>query len=221
MPRTPRRSPRPGVGVAPEAARFVGALVRFAHRIPDLDAIILFGSSVDGTFDKRSDVDLLVLLDTAGDPERSHLGHVLDAINEARRAEGIERDVTPILARARQPDLDADFLQSVAASGIVVWARPGPRLAPPKDAGLHVLVHYRTDRLPPRQKAKVQRVLFGQKGRKTVRGKAYEWSTPGLVRGDQHPSPGTLFLPAHEAKRVLEKLRELGVRVQQRRCYVA
>lgn len=221
MPPRARRVPRTGLEVAPEASRFVGCLLRHASRIPDLDAIILFGSSVDGTFDKRSDIDLLVLLATAHDPERTHLGAVLEVVAASRRDAGIDREVNPILARAGQPELDQDFLQNAAATGIVVWARPGPRLLPPPGAGLHILLHYRTDHLTPAQKSKVQRALFGQTGRKTVKGKTYRWSTPGLVRKDQHPTPGTLFLAAHEAAPVLGKLRKLGARVQQRRFYVA
>lgn len=198
-----------------------GRLLLHAHLIPGLEAIVLFGSSVDGTFDKRSDIDLLFLIDTPHDPERTHLGAVLSAVNEARRGAGVDRDVNPVLARAQGPDLDQDFLFNVAAHGIVVWGRPSRWIGRPPNAGPHVLIHYRTDRLTPAQKARVQRVLFGQKGRKAVGGKVYKWSTPGLVTKHQHPTPGTLLLPAKEARAVVDQLRRLGARVEQRRCYLA
>lgn len=211
------RDARPLV-IAPEAAGIVAALVRRADRIPDLDAVVLFGSSTDGTFDKRSDIDLLLLFD-APDPERTHADAVLAALRVVRREARTRREITPVLAPRRRAVLDRDFLHQVARSGVVVWARPQRWLPLARDAGRVVLLLWDPSTITAAQRTRIHRSLFGERGRKTVRGRTYRWSTPGLIPKDHHYGPGTLIVPLARAAEVERVLRKCGA-IPRRREFV-
>lgn len=212
MPRAPGDVRDSGpVVVAPEAAQVAAALLRHAHRIPDLEAAILFGSSTDGTFDKRSDVDLLLLFE-APDPERTHADAVLKALRRVRKEANAGREISPVLAPLRRARLDRDFIGQVARSGLVVWARPGRSLPPAKDAGRVALLRWKPADLTAAQRTRIHRRLFGERGGKTVRGRRYEWSTPGLIPKEYHCGPGTLLLPQSAAADVERVLLEAGAR---------
>lgn len=207
--------------VAQEATRLCAALLRRAHQIPRLDAIILFGSSVDGTFDKSSDIDLLFLVDTAKNPEITHGDIVSRLVARAAQDAKTDRNVTPLLLRTRAR-MDDTLRKSVAGRGLVVWSRAAtwlPRAE--KDLGPHVLVTYSTGGLASARRVKVQHLLFGQRGAKRVGPKTYRWDSSGLVEPDRRIAPGTLLLSAHEAPRVVAALQRLGAKVTQRRFYIA
>lgn len=207
--------------VAVEAGRLCGALLRHAHKVSRLDAIILFGSSVDGTFDKSSDIDLLFLIDAPKNPEITHGSTVSRVVALAVQESKTDRNVTPVLHRTRQP-MDATLRDRIAADGLVVWSHAGawlPRVD--KDLGPHVLVTYSTGHLAPAQRVRVQHMLFGQRGVKRVGSKTYRWESPGLVDAERRAGAGTLLLPVHEAPRVVAALEKLDAQVTQRRFFIA
>ncbi|MHB8632825.1 MAG: nucleotidyltransferase family protein [Thermoplasmatota archaeon] len=205
--------------IAREAGEVCSALVGILHEVPRLVAVVLFGSSVDGTFDKRSDIDLLFLFSGRADPERSSMGPVLAILNRAREASGVDRDVTPVLARINGRDLEEGFRRNVA-NGIVVWARPRLVLGKPSTAGPHVLVTYGVTKLTAAQRSRLQRTLFGHTSRKTVKGKTYTHRAVGLVYDEEHVAPSTLLLPHDRAGPILTALKAAMANVRQRDVYM-
>lgn len=221
MPRTPRKVPPTAVPeVADEAARLVGSLFRHLHRVPDLQSAILFGSSVDGTFDKSSDVDVLLLFD-ADNPERTHAGPVQDVLRTVRQETRTPREVTPVYASAFRPKLESNFLANVARTGLLFWARAQTHLPPASDAARVVAIHWDAHDLTPAQKARIHRTLFGDSGTKQVGGRPYHWKVPGLIPTEYRYGPGYLVVPQAEAARVLRALRDLGLDPNTSRFIVA
>lgn len=221
MPRNSGRVSNPRrIDVVPEASRITAALTRHAHRIPDLESVVLFGSSVDGTFDKRSDIDLLLLFDVHENPERSHLALVIKVLGDVRKEAGVNREVTPVLASMHRNELDRDFLANVRRGGIVVWARPDRYLPPAKDPSRQTLIRWETGGLTPAQRARIHRLLFGASGSKRVGDKSYTWSVPGLISKAKRYGPGTLLVATEDAPRIVDALKACGVRPETQRFLI-
>lgn len=74
----------------------------------------------------------------------------------------------------------------------------------------YLLLRFNTTNLPPVKKNKLQRFLYGYKGKR----KRYQ----GLVDGEQVISAGqgAIFVPEEMSKKILILAREMGIPVQQK-----
>ena len=189
------------------------AVMEFSSRcpeVPNLDVAVLFGSAVDGTFSKKSDIDVLLLFDTEGNPE---VGEEAEAVH---RLAG-EISARPSLSHpfsfvmySRDEVMDTSLLREVLRDGVVLFARPGVVLSVPRERlRAYVLISYTLKGMEPRDKMALQRGLYGYEVAKSVGDKQYRSSAPGLVgRWGRRVGPTVFLLPEEHAGKARDLLRE-------------
>lgn len=170
MTRSRRRSTEP----PPASEEDRRAIDRFVERIkgwPDLQAVVLFGSFARGDVDRRSDIDLLLVLDREDlASARSDVAAILSDLKP-------RREMSPTLTNLR--DLEPTFLRNVFREGKVLH---GKLLLTPDHLALRprVLVSYDLSGKKASDKVHVSRMVHGFRSRKTVDGKPRVYEYPGL-----------------------------------------
>ncbi len=188
------------------------AVMEFALRcreVPDLEAAVLFGSAADGTFHKKSDIDVLLLFDTDGNPEvgpEAEAVHRLAGDISARLS--LAHPFSFVMYSTREA-VDQSLLREVMRDGVVLFARPRDVLGAPRDRlSPHVLVSYTLKGMAPRDKMAVQRALHGYRVVRRVGRKSYSSSSPGLVgRWGRRVAPTAFLIPEERAAEARELLR--------------
>ncbi len=132
---------------------------------------MLFGSFARGDVDRRSDIDLLLVLnrkDLAS--ARSDVATILSELKP-------HREISPTLTNLR--DLEPTFLRNVFREGKVLH---GKLLLTPDHLGLrpHVLIAYDLRGKKATDKVHVSRRVHGFRSRKNVDGKPRVYEYPGL-----------------------------------------
>ncbi|RMF91141.1 MAG: nucleotidyltransferase domain-containing protein, partial [Methanobacteriota archaeon] len=106
-----------------ELRELLPELVAAAEGIQGLKQLILYGSFARGEEDRRSDVDLLLVLDTPVDPEKTEVAEkARRGIVEAFARAGSERGVQITLSNLK--GVDESFIENVAREGVVLWGKP-------------------------------------------------------------------------------------------------
>ena len=147
---------------------------RFVSRIkdlPGLQAVVLFGSFARGDVDRRSDIDVLLVLD------REDLASVRSEVAAAIGELKPHREVSPTLTNLK--DLDASFLRNVFRDGRVLYGKlllsPGHLALKPR-----TLIVYDLAGKKGSDKVQISRMVHGYRSRKTRDGKARVYEYPGL-----------------------------------------
>jgi predicted nucleotidyltransferase len=109
--------------VHPELKKLISELFYAAQEIPKLQQLILFGSIAREEEDGRSDVDLLLVFNIKGDPERKIRDITHRRITEAFKKSECQRNAQITFANT-DLDLDPDFLEKMVRGGIIIWGRP-------------------------------------------------------------------------------------------------
>jgi predicted nucleotidyltransferase len=187
------------------------AVMEFALRcgeVPNLEAAVLFGSAVDGTFSKKSDIDVLLLFDTDGNPE---LGPEAEAVHS------LAGDISAALSLShpfsfvmysRRETVDGSLLREVLRDGVVLFARPRDVLGAARDdLRPHVLFSYTLKGMAPRDKMALQRGLYGYRVARRVGDRRYDSASPGLVgRWGRRVGPTAFLVPEERAREARELL---------------
>ena len=96
-----------------------------ADRIPDLECAILFGSAIKNELHKKSDIDILLIFDSKGNPEvddHSLIVHKIAAEIEQKRKS--DYSFSFVIMNKSDKKIDSDFLWNVAKEGIIIWGLP-------------------------------------------------------------------------------------------------
>ncbi len=110
-------------GLSREIRDLLPELVGAAEVIPGLKQLVLYGSFARGEEDRRSDVDLLLVVDTAEDPEKTEVAEkARRVVAEAFSRAGSERGVQ--IALTNLQGMDESFIENVAREGVVLWGKP-------------------------------------------------------------------------------------------------
>lgn len=182
-------------------------------RIPQVEAVVLFGSLARGDYDRRSDIDILIVVDM----ERPNdlLKEISRIITDLRP----HREIIPSLTNLR--DRDESFLKNVFREGIVLFGR---LILTPDYLALRpcVLLSYDISSLNKSSQVKVSRKVHGYVSKKLVNGKKKTYRYEGLKeRYDTYlVSPSTLILPESVAEVFLSELRELKAKFRTIKVYV-
>jgi len=172
-------------------------------RLRGVRSVVLFGSAASGSATEESDIDILVDCDAA----------VTDAVREILYGIGArhEVNVSPAFYGEEESEkLDTQFMESILRHGKPLVGEL-PRLSP-HDLDLQPLrlVSYQIDRLSPRKKAQLLRILDGYQTEKTIRRKRYATQKDGFVRrvGGWRAGRGAVVVPE-------ETIRELDAILEQ------
>ncbi len=170
MTRSRRRSTEPPTA-SEEDRRTIDQFVQRIRGWPDLQAVVLFGSFARGDVDRRSDIDLLLVLDREDlASARSEVAAILGELKP-------RREISPTLTNLR--DLEPTFLRNVFREGRVLH---GKLLLTPDHLALRprVLISYDLSGKKATDKVHISRLVHGFRSRKTVDGKPRVYEYPGL-----------------------------------------
>lgn len=147
--------------------RFVARL----RQLPEVHAVVLFGSFVRGDVDRRSDIDLLVVVDRA---DRGALRPVIARLISDMKP---HREINPTLTNLS--DLEPTFLRNVFREGVVLH---GKIILSPEHLAVQprVMLAYDLSALKPSEKVGLSRMIHGFESRKTVGGRRRVYRYPGL-----------------------------------------
>lgn len=164
-------------------AALVDFLIR-AYKIPHLQKIILFGSLLEGDVNKKSDIDLLLIFDTANNPETGIELETATKIGlEVLKNYQIENNFSFVVVNIQKPSkTDKDFLTETAIKGVIIWEKKGFEfLKKHQEIEAQVLFTYTTQDLNPKQRVTLYRKLYGYKVTTKQRGKEYRVESSGIV----------------------------------------
>lgn len=177
-------------------------LAKFVERlrpIPGVEAIVLFGSFARKDIDRRSDIDLLIVVDME-DPG-SLRPRMAKLISELKP----HREINPTLTNLR--DMDSSFLRTVFQEGVVLH---GKMLLTPDHLALEprVLLAYDLSGISPSHKVHFSRMVHGFQSHKIVRGRrrTYRYAGLGERHGATFVSRSVLFLKPGDAKAFIREL---------------
>ena len=161
------------------------AALEFAQigkEIPTLQAIILFGSAAAGEMHKKSDIDLLLVFDTATTPETGDEAKVIN-----RRAREIERKYKlenpfSFVFLNRGEGIDADFLWEVTKTGFVLYLKTESVIGRREFLTPSLIFSYSFQGIQPKDQMYVNRRLYGYRSKVVHGGKEYVNEKPGLVQ---------------------------------------
>lgn len=193
-------------------ARDKKLLKRFVEKVkdlPHLQCIILFGSMARGEEDKRSDIDVLLVIEEEN--PKSRLPEIMGIVTSLKP----HREIKPVVTNLA--DYDEEFLQTVIREGKVVWGKvvvtPDRLLLRP-----YRLISYDLSRLEPSKKVKISRLIHGYRSKKVMDGETKSYVYAGLKdRYDVHVvSKNTVLIPERYARDFLHELDRHGAEYRQR-----
>src|SRR5581483_996389 len=190
--------------------RLIAALDTLAQRLRAYDAVVVFGSYARGECGRRSDVDLLIVLDAGRQPNVDGRGAggkasseraigaanacrplsdvVVQLISELESEWRLPVHLSPLITSLdRIGELSTDLLHNIWADGLVLFARAGA-LARLRPTGLApwALVRFTASRARPTDRVRLSRQLHGLRSS----GAPGIIRAPGMVLGR-----GTLLIP--------------------------
>lgn len=180
-----------------------------APKIPKLEQIILFGSAAKNEMHKKSDIDLLMIMDTEH-PETSKEAKIAHKIaSDVSKKHRARHSFSMVFANKSLSDVEPDFLWNVAKEGIVIWGKPD--FKPIKTLKPWVIISYSLKNISPKNKMAVHRTLYGYRVEKKVGDKIYINESEGIVNKiGKKLGEAVVMLPAKEAESVINALEEHG-----------
>ncbi|MEW6328772.1 MAG: nucleotidyltransferase domain-containing protein [Candidatus Micrarchaeota archaeon] len=189
----------------PEDKKLIEKFVEKAKELPELRAIILFGSLARGEEDPRSDIDLLMLFEC----ERPDIKYS-EKVNAIVSSLKPHREISATLVNIDQ--YDKGFIQNVLREGkplfgSIVVSVDNLALAPLS------IISYDLSRSEPSVKQKIVRAVHGYVSKKKVNEKEIEYKYAGFKdqEGVRLISSGALILPEEKADGFVDLLSRLGV----------
>lgn len=199
--------------------------IRRAEEIPNLKAAVLFGSVVDGTMSKKSDIDILLLFNTDHNPELGdEMKAALNLSGEIAKKFDLPYSFSFVAKNLNDPkDVEPDFLWRVAEKGILIWGKPDLNIMKEAHPSLEAmaLVKFSLEGLPGKNRASIRRALYGYKVEKTVKGKTYASQKEGLIsKKDYRLTSGLIMVPASLVDQVSDILKRNGAKFKITRIWV-
>ena len=186
-----------------------------AEEIPNLRVAVIFGSAIKGDFNKKSDIDLLLLFDTDHNPEVGEEGRVAHELaSEILTMHDIPHSFAFVMENLNDPRLDPQFLRTVADEGVVIWARPELAILKEPNPNMQPMVvfSYSLRSLKPREKMAVYRGLYGYRVEKVVKGKRYVNETTGIVGKKGKLGDGVLMVRSALSEKIVDLFERYGVK---------
>jgi hypothetical protein len=179
--------------------RLLDEVVNKLRSLPEVTAVVLFGSFARKDIDRRSDIDLLVVVD------REDPGSLRPRISRLISGMKPHREISPILTNLR--DLEPTFLRNVFDDGIVLH---GKLVLSPAHLALRpqVIIAYDLSGMTQTQKVHISRLIHGYGSRKTVGGKVRTYRYPGLKDryGATVISRSAILLKPEDARKFMKEL---------------
>lgn len=173
---------------------------KVAVKIPNVLAIILFGSHARGEEHRKSDIDLLVIVKKKSTKFEKIFSDIIDS-NE------IGRRVVPVYSTLEELKKEPHFTFDILKEGIILYKSPEP-LKLPTALGWNAMTifSFSLTNLPQKLKLKLNKILYTTTRKK----KKKEYKYLGLVEQYQGKTlgKGCFMVPAKKAEKEIEELFE-------------
>lgn len=178
---------------------------RIKKDIPDIETAILFGSFARGDFDKRSDIDImLVVRNGQAQAYNETIARIITDLHPHREIRTVVTDLQ---------DYDEEYYQNVFREGKVLF---GKIVLSPDNLALkpYLLVSYDLSGKPNILQVKIAKRVHGYTSRKVIDDKERLYTYPGVVRqyGGKIVSKSAFILPFGRGMEFIEELKQMNVR---------
>lgn len=192
---------------------FKDIVFKFARHasVDDVAYIFLFGSVAKGDADRRSDVDILVVLDTFDkDFEDIEAKKRISELALTLEKE-YDRGIQVIFTNKNYDGLDEHFIEEVLKEGILLYAKSPSIIVQGLELKNYAIIMFGLENLNIKDKMKVKRILYGLKTKKVVKGRSYKSEKPGLVQQVQgiRIGAGVIAVPQKNVKILEGELKKL------------
>ncbi|UCH88778.1 MAG: nucleotidyltransferase domain-containing protein [Thermoplasmata archaeon] len=177
---------------------------RVLKEIASIETIILFGSMARDDYDRRSDIDIMLVIREDKPDKYSEL--ISKIITELQP----HREIRTVLTNLR--DYDEDYYRNVFSDGKVLF---GKAVITPEHLALkpYLLISYDLAGKPNTLQVKISKKVHGYKSKKVIKGKKKIYEYPGLknVEGGEIVSKSAILLPMEKSKDLIEIFKRLNV----------
>jgi predicted nucleotidyltransferase len=212
----------PGKDVMEEFERAAFEFARRISRYEGVGHVIVFGSVAKGDVDRRSDLDVLVVLDTEREPESlEEYERVSDAALDVGR--DFDKRVQLVVTNRVFSGLDEFFVETALTEGKVLYGKAVTLETQKLRLEPHYIIMFSLEDLEQSDKMRVKRRLYGRVSRRVYKGKEYVSKYEGLVReeGGVALGRGCILVPAKSLGNFEQVFKELGVRYKKTTTWIS
>jgi predicted nucleotidyltransferase len=183
----------------------INRFVDLLKEVERVEGAVLYGSLARGDYDRRSDIDIMVIIDDKKPMKR--LSRITKIITDLRP----HREIQCVLTNLR--DKDEEFYKNVFKDGKVLF---GKFVLTPEKASLRpfIMISYDLGKVPPSKKVKIAHRIHGHKSVKKVKGKTYRYEYKGLK--DRYDATfigkGVIILKKMDADDFISELKKLKIK---------
>jgi predicted nucleotidyltransferase len=172
--------------------------------IPNIQAAVLYGSIAREDYDRRSDIDIMLIIDHENPAEFTST--ISKMITKLRP----HREIRTVLTNLQ--DYDKDYYQNVFQEGRVLF---GKVILAPENIGLKpcMLISYDLSGKPNSLQVKISKMVHGYSSKKMIDGKEKIYKYPNIEEkyGGKIVSKSALILSFPNGNRFKKELRQLKV----------
>jgi predicted nucleotidyltransferase len=175
--------------------------------------IILFGSVAKGDADRRSDVDILVVLDTySHDFDTMEVKKMISELALTLEKE-YDRNIQVVFTNKKYEGLDEYFVEKVMREGIVIFSHSASITIDGLESEPYSLIIYGLGDISIKEKMRVKRLMYGHRSKKIIKGKTYISEKIGLIHQLQglRIAAGAVAIPQKKINDIENELNKLNI----------
>ena len=206
-----------------EAERLEKIAFEFARRVSKIEKVvevILFGSVARGEADRRSDIDILVVLDQKGKPKLEEHEEISEIALEVGRE--FDANISLILSDREFSSMDEYFVESVLSEGKVIYAREA-RIAEKEWLRPWYILSYSLKELPHSDKMRIKKIFYGKEVKSKHGNRVYIHRYKGLLEevGGASLGRGCIIFPAKFVEEFEEVLKKYKVKYRKMLVWIS
>ncbi len=179
-------------------------LMSIIEKVPSIQTVVLYGSIARGDYDKRSDIDIMLVVDSE---DKEGLNTIISqVITELRPHREIRTVVTDL------HDYDEDYYQNVFREGRVLY---GKVILTPENLALkpYLIISYDLSGKPNTLQVKISKRVHGYTSKKVIDGEEKIYKYDGIEKkyNGKVISKSAVILPYDFGCEFTEELKGLGV----------
>lgn len=194
---------------------FKDSVFKFARHasLEDVAYIFLFGSVTKGEGDRRSDIDILVVIDTLNkDFENMEVKTKISELALTFEKE-YDKSIQVIFTNKNYDGLDEHFIEEVLKDGILLYGKSPSIIIQGLELEYSAMIIFNLENFNNKDKMKMKRILYGYKTRKVVNGRVYKNEKVGLVQILEgiRVGAGVIVIPQKNIHKLEEELNKLKI----------